>query len=135
VGFQLHSISTLPPPYRILITPDRPLKQRVMVLQYHTSAGLVDEYEEAPQLNRSEFRAMVKHWVGLNGKPGTEGSSAAAQLKGGYPATITTTASGSTSDIRWIQTGIEYMIRGPSLTKTDCIRFANALILSVQSNS
>lgn len=56
-------------------------------------------------------------------------------LDRGYPAMITTTASGSTSDIRWIQAGIEYMIRGPSLTKSDCIRFANALILSVQSNS
>jgi hypothetical protein len=101
-----------------------------VVLQYKALSGLVDEYEEVPQLTPSQFRGMIKHWVGLNGKPGTDGTTTAAKVGSGYPAMITTTADGETSDIRWVEAGVEYMIRGPSLSKAECIRLASALASS-----
>lgn len=128
VMFRLRPIPMLSDPFRILLTPDRPRAQRVVVLQYRTSAGLVDEYEEAPELSLPEFHTMIKHWVGLNGKPGTEGTSTAVRLASGYPALITTSPGGGTSDIRWIEGGVEYKVRGPSLTKKECIRLANLLV-------
>jgi len=125
VPFKLHLILGLPRPFRILLTPGRPRDLRVAVLQYNTQWGLVDEYEEIPQLSLRQFRAVISYWVGLNGKTGTEGSTAAVKLVDGSPALMTTSADGGTSDIRWIEAGVEYKIRGPSLTRTECITLAN----------
>jgi hypothetical protein len=125
VPFKLNVILGLPRPFRILLTPGRPRDLRVAVLQYKTQRGLVDEYEETPQLSLRQFQAVIKYWVGLNGKPGTQGSTTAVKLTDGSPALITTSADGGTSDIRWIEAGVEYKIRGPSLSKKDCITLAN----------
>lgn len=125
VPFKLHVIGGLPRPFQILLTPGRPRDLRVVVLQYNTQWGLVDEYEETPQLSLRQFRAVIRYWVGLNGKPGTAGSTTAVKLADGSPALITTSADGATSDIRWIEAGVEYKVRGPSLTKKVCVTLAN----------
>jgi hypothetical protein len=41
---------------------------------------------------------------------------------------ITTSADGGTSDIRWIENGVEYLIRGPSLSKTNCVHLADLIV-------
>jgi hypothetical protein len=99
----------------------------VIVLQYRTSSGLVDVYEELPQVGPREFRKVIASWVALNGQPGTSGTATAVMVRGRYPGLMTTTADGSRSDIRWIDAGVEYSIRGQSLTKQACIHFANEL--------
>jgi hypothetical protein len=125
VPFALHVITGLPAPARILLTAGLPSDLRVVVLQYNTQWGLVDEYEETSQLSPQQFQAVISYWVGLNGQPGTEGSTTAVTLADGSPALITTSADGSTSDIRWIEAGVEYQIRGPSLTSQECATLAN----------
>jgi len=84
-------------------------------------------YEETPQVSASEFRKVIASWVGLNGQPGTSGTSADVMVRGKYPALVTTASDGSRSDIRWIEAGIEYLITGPSLAKRAGIHFANEL--------
>jgi len=125
VPFKLSTIPGLPKPYRILLTPGRPANARVVVLQYRTSHGLVDEYEELPEVSMRQFQTVIKSWVGLNGKKGTEGTVTAIRLTGGVPAALFTAANDRTSSIRWIEPGVEYMIMGPRLTKRDCVRMAN----------
>jgi hypothetical protein len=125
--FRLRSLPTFPRPWRIFDTPGLPLASRVIVLQYRTSSGLVDVYEETPQVSPGEFRKVIASWVGSNGQPGTSGTATAVTVRGRYPALMTTTANGSRSDIRWIEAGVEYSIRGQSLTKHACIHFANEL--------
>jgi hypothetical protein len=39
-----------PRPYRILITPRRPRPATIVIFQYRTSFGLVDVYEQTPQV-------------------------------------------------------------------------------------
>jgi len=123
--FKLHVILSLPRPYRILLTPGRPSALRVVVLQYRTRWGLVDEYEETPQVSPQQFRAVIKYWVGLNGAPGTEGTIKSVRLADGSAALMTTSADGGTSDIRWIEAGVEYKIRGPFLSQKQCVALAN----------
>lgn len=125
--FHLRSLPTFPRSWRILDTPGLPPASRVIVLQYRTSFGLVDVYEETPQVSPGEFRKVIASWVGLNGQPGTSGTATAVMLRGRHPALMTTTADGSRSDIRWIEAGVEYSIRGRTLTKHACIHFANEL--------
>lgn len=125
VPFKISTIPGIPKPYRILLTPGRPANARVVVLQYKTSHGLVEEYEELPQVSMRQFRTVTKYWVGLNGKKGTTGTVTAIQLAGGYPAALSTAANKRLSSIRWIEPGVEYMIMGPRLTKRDCITLAN----------
>lgn len=112
---------------RILESPGGPSISRIVVLQYRTSSGLVDVYEETPQVSLSEFRKVIASWVVLNGQAGTSGTSTAVMLRGRYPALMTTTGDGSRSDIRWIEAGVEYLISGPSLTRQDCLHFASEL--------
>lgn len=125
VPFKITRIPTLANPYRVLITPGRPADARVVVLQYKTSYGVVDAYEELPEVSIRRFRAVTNYWVGLNGKKGTEGTVTAVQLAGGYFAALSTAANNTTSSIRWIEPGVEYMIMGPSLTNQDCVTLAN----------
>ena len=125
--FHVRSLRTFPRPWRILETPGGPRASRIVVLQYRTSSGLVDVYEETLQVSLSEFRKVIASWVALNGQAGTSGTSTAVMLRGKYAALMTTTADGRRSDIRWIQAGVEYTIRGPSLAKQDCLHFANEL--------
>lgn len=125
--FHLRSLPGFERPWRILDTPGFPRDSRMVVLQYWTSSGLVDVYEEVPQVTADEFRKVIASWVGLNGQPGTSGSAAAVAVRGRYRALITTAADRSRSDIRWIEAGVQYTISGPSLTKRACIRFANEL--------
>jgi hypothetical protein len=113
-----------PPPYRILVT--RP-PTAIVVLQYHEPFGLVDIWEETPQISSRQFRHLITQWVGLDGNPGTSGTSTSVRVRGRYPALITTTADGRRSDIEWIQSGVEYLIRGPRLAKKDCDRLASQL--------
>ncbi len=125
--FHLRSLPTFPRPRRILDTPALSRDSRLIVLQYRTSSGLVNVYEETPQVSVSGFRKVIASWVGLNGQPGTSGTSAAVMVRGKYPALVTTASDGRRSDIRWIEAGVEYLITGPSLTKRACIHFANEL--------
>ena len=114
-----------PPPYRILVT--RPPGTAFVVLQYREPFGLVDIWEETPQITSRQFRHLITQWVALNGNPGTSGTSTSVHVRGRYPALITTTADGRRSDIQWIQAGVEYLIRGPTLTRQDCHRLASQL--------
>ena len=125
--FHLRSLPEFPRPRRIWDTPALPPAIRVIVLQYRTSSGLVDVYEELPQVGPREFRKVIASWVGLNGQPGTSGTATAVMVRGRYPGLMTTTAGANRSDIRWIEAGVEYSIRGPSLTKHACLRFADEL--------
>jgi hypothetical protein len=131
VPFRLTAIPSLPSPRRIFVTPGRSRSMTVIVLQYMTPQGLVNEYEELPQLTQSQFNHMISYWVALNGKPGTEGTSTAVTLDGKYAGLVTTNASGSTSDIRWVEAGVEYKIRGPSLTERYCVLMADRLASAV----
>jgi hypothetical protein len=125
--FRLRSLRGSARLWRILDTPGLPSDERIIVLQYRTSAGLVDVYEETPQVSARAFRKVITSWVGLNGRPGTSGTASAVMVRGKYPGLMTTAADRSRSDIRWIQAGVEYTVRGPSLTKRGCIRLANEL--------
>jgi hypothetical protein len=60
--WQLQVIPTLPKPYRILLTPGRSPADSVVVLQYRTSSGLVNEYEETPaNLDRVRDPRAIAH--------------------------------------------------------------------------
>jgi hypothetical protein len=100
-----------PPPYRILVT--RPPGTAIVVLQYRESFGLVDIWEETPQITSRQFRHLITQWVALNGNPGTSGTSTSVHVRGRYPALLTATADGRRSDIQWIQAGVQNLIRGP----------------------
>ena len=100
-----------PPPYRILVT--RPPGTAIVVLQYRQPFGLVDIWGERQQITSRQFRHLITQWVALNGNPGTSGTSTSVHVRRRYPARITATADGRRSDIRWIQAGVEYLIRGP----------------------
>jgi hypothetical protein len=125
--FHIRTLPAFPRPWRILDTRGLPPASRVIVLQYRTSLGLVDVYQETPQVSLREFRKFIASWVGLNGQPGTSGTATAVMVRSRYPALMTTTADGGRSDIRWIEAGVEYSIGGPSLTKRACLQFANEL--------
>lgn len=125
--FRLRSLREFARPWRILDTPGLPPGDRIIVLQYRTSAGLVDVYEETPQVSAGEFKNVIASWVALNGEPGTSGKASAVMVRGKYPGLITTAADGSRSDIRWIQAGVEYLISGPSLTERACVHLASEL--------
>ena len=127
VPFPVRSLPGFARPWRILDTPGLPSDERIVVLQYRTSAGLVDVYEEKPQVSAGEFRKVIASWVALNGEPGTTGTASAVMVGGKYPGLMTTAADASRSDIRWIQAGVEYTISGPSLTKRACIDLASEL--------
>ena len=114
-----------PQPYRILVT--HPLGTAIVVLQYREPFGLVDIWEETPQITARQFRRVITQWVALTGDPGTSGTGTSVHVRGRYPALITTTADGRPSDIEWIQAGVEYLIRGPTLTRRDCVRLASQL--------
>jgi len=129
--FRLTTIPSLPSPRRVFVTPGQSRSLMVAVLQYMTPQGLLNEYEELPQLSNSQFQHMVKYWVALNGKPGTEGTATAVTIDGRYAALVTTSADGGTSDIRWIEAGVEYKIRGPSLTQAYCVELAGRLASAV----
>ncbi len=96
----------------------RPPGTAIVVLQYREPFGLVDIWEETPQITSRQFRHLITQWVALNGNPGSSGTSTSARVRGRYPALITTTADGRRSGIEWIQAGVEYVIGGPTLTKT-----------------
>lgn len=125
--FPVRSLPGFARPWRILYTPGVPSDDRIIVLQYRTSAGLVDVYEEMPQVSAGEFRKVIASWIALNGEPGTTGTASAVMVRGKYPGLMTTAADASRSDIQWIQAGVEYTIRGPSLTKRACIDLASEL--------
>jgi len=128
VNFPLIAMPNLGNPSTILVTPDQTPADTVVVVQYqNSSSGLINVYEEATTMSSSEFQNVINSWVALNGNPGTEGSATAVTLSDKLPALITTSPDGSNSDIRWIQGGVEYTIRGPSLTQQACTTFANAL--------
>src|SRR6266851_1574346 len=110
IPFHIRSLPGFARAGRILDTPDLRPRDRLIVMQYRTSAGKV-----------------IANWVATNGQPGTSGSSTAVMVRGKYPALVTTASDGSRSDIRWIEAGIEYLITGPSLTKRACIHFADEL--------
>jgi hypothetical protein len=124
VPFRVH-LPSGPPPYRILVT--RQPGTAIVILQYREPFGLVDIWEEMPQITGRQFRHLISQWVALNGNPGTSGTSTGVHVRGRYPAPITTTANGRRSDIEWIQAGVEYLIRGPTLTRHDCDRLASQL--------
>jgi hypothetical protein len=125
--FHIRSLPGFARAGRILDTPDLRPRDRLIVLQYRTSSGLVNVYEETPQVSAGEFRKVIASWVATNGQPGTSGSSTAVMVRGKYPALVTTASDGSRSDIRWIEAGVEYLITGPSLSKLACIHFADEL--------
>jgi hypothetical protein len=128
VNFPIIALPGLGNPSTILVTPNQAPTDTVVVVQYqNSSSGLINVYEETTSMSSTDFQNMIDSWVAVNGKPETEGSSTAVTLNNKLPALITTTADGSNSDIRWIQGGVEYTIRGPSLTQQACITFANAL--------
>lgn len=116
-----------PRPYRILIAPRRPRPATIVILQYRTSFGLVDVYEETPQVTARQFRRVIAQWVALNGNSGTSGATAGVSLHHRYPALLSTTQDGRRSEIEWIEAGVEFVILGPSLSKQDCIRLAGLL--------
>jgi hypothetical protein len=136
VNFPVVAVPGFGDPSAILVTPDTTPADTVVVLQYQTaSSGLIDVYEEATTLSATDFQGVIDSWVAVNGQPGTEGSVTAVTLSDGVPALITTTSDGARSDIRWIQGGVEYTIRGPSLAQKDCTIFANALAGAASSPS
>lgn len=124
---RLRSLPRTAGPARVIDTPGLPPDERIVVLQYRTRGGLVDVYEETPQVSASEFRKVIADWVGLNGQPGSSGTARAFMVQGKYPDLMTTAADRRRSDIRWIQAGVEYTITGPSLTGLACTHLAAAL--------
>lgn len=124
--FPLRRLAGTQGPSKILLTPGRPSSMRVVVLQYQEPVGLVDIYEETAQISASSFQAVINHWVGLNGKEGTRGTTTDVRVHSKYPAMVTTTGSGR-SAITWIEDRVQYTITGPSLRKADCVKLANQL--------
>jgi len=136
VNFPVVALPSLGNPSAILVTPDTTPADTVVVVQYQaTSSGLIDVYEEATTMSAKDFQGVIDSWVAQNGQPGMEGSVTAVTLSNSLPALITTSSDGARSDIRWIQGGVQYTIRGPSLAQNDCTTFANALAGAVSSPS
>lgn len=125
--FTVRVLPLHPGPYRILVTPRRAHQLMAVVLQYRTAYGLIDVAEGLQQITAPKFRLMVRQWVALNGKPGTSGTSTAVTLNGSIPALMTASADGRTAAILWVESGVEYNITGPKLSKEACIHLGNLL--------
>lgn len=128
VGFSIHKLPGNLVPRRVLETPGRPMRLRVVVVQYRLKPGLVDIFEERAGISLKDFRHVIAWWVKRNGKRGTTGTVKRVILTGNVPALVTVAADGATSSIEWIEGGLKFDIRGPSLSVRDCIRFANQLV-------
>jgi hypothetical protein len=126
VQFRIHLMPGRPPSRILLIGLDS-AAPAVVVLQYGTSFGLVDVFEQKAQLTVRQFRHVIDWWVGRNNNPGTSGTAASVRLRGKYQALMTTTADGSRSAISWIEAGVKYLIEGPAVDQQDCVRLARQL--------
>jgi hypothetical protein len=124
-------VTTLPPAahlHRVLVSsPGTPAALALVVLQYRTTSGLVDVYEETAQLTPAQFRRLIQWWVSRNGKPCTVGTASSAMLDHKYPAFISTSSDKRRSAIMWSEAGVQYSIQGPAITKQICIRLGNEL--------
>jgi len=128
VGFSIHKLPGNLVPRRILETPRRPMRLRVVVVQYRLPSGLVDIFEERAGISLRDFRHVIAWWVDQNGKKGTTGTAKRVILTGNLPALVTDAPDGATSSIEWIEDDLKFDISGASLSVRDCIRFANELV-------
>ncbi len=100
----------------------------VFVFVYGTSRyGLVDVYEELPDVPPAEYDAANQRLLAYNGLPSTHGSSRIVSIRGGCQALMTVSEDGSRADIRWLEGGVEYYVRGPSLSTAVAIQVAEGI--------
>jgi hypothetical protein len=91
--------------------------------------GRVVVQESQPDTSLADWKAANKFAVSMNGQPNVYGTAEIASVRSGLEAQITTDASGKPSIIDWRDDGgaLLVIIKGPTLSRDDCIGIANGL--------
>src|SRR5262249_53665447 len=100
-------------PKAILVTDPAKVgkEDRAIAFIYdETAYGRVVFTEYGSQETQAEWASTIQQSLNANGAPGTSGTGSAFDLAAGVRALGTTSEDGSTSDIRWLDHGIQTLI-------------------------
>ena len=112
----------------IIVSPSAPV--RVATFIFQTSAyGQVDVTDGPSQFDDNSWTAYLNASVQANSDPNTYGTAAIVPVQTQFTGLQTVSGDGSWSTVDWLEpgTGIEFVVRGPTLTATPSIAIANGL--------
>jgi hypothetical protein len=103
-------------------------QDRAVAFVYDTSRyGRVNVVEHIPQVPLDRYDTQNQEVVELAASPDVGGSAEIVVIRRSKKALATTAEDESRSSIFWLEGNIEIVVRGPSLTKEQCIQIAEAL--------
>jgi hypothetical protein len=101
---------------------------RVIAYVYDDSSfGRVVVIEEILRTSPREYQDAVDALVANDGSPSQSGRAEKVSIRGGNTALLTTNAEGTRSSIRWIEGNRIIIVRGPQLTRQQCLTIAENL--------
>ena len=112
----------------IIVSPPGPI--RVATFIYRISPyGQVDVTEGPSQFDASSWSAYLSASVQSNSDPDTYGTAAIVTVQTQFSGLQTVSGDGSQSTVDWLEprSGIEFVVRGPTLTAAQSIAIAEGL--------
>jgi hypothetical protein len=129
VPFVLYVPKNLPAPESLLVTDASvPPASAVVALVYDVDGfGRVVIKEHFPDVPASEYAAINRGMLELNGQAHVHGTFEIVTIRESREALITTSEDGSTSSIFWLEGPIELIIRGPELDRSEVLKLAESI--------
>jgi hypothetical protein len=116
-------------PTKIYVTPPAVAPEdRVMAAIFMTDFGQVIIQQQFPDVPADEYEAQNDRLFAENGDPNLHGSFSFVPLPGDRRGFVTTSPDGRVSDLRWLEGDTEILVRGPSLTLSQCVQVADELL-------
>src|SRR5579862_5358144 len=112
----------------IIVAPNAPVRVATFVFQT-TAYGQVDVTEGPSQFDDSSWTAYLNASVQANSDPNAYGTAAIVTVQNQFSGLQTVSGDASWSTVDWLEpgSGIEFIVRGPSLTAAQSIAIANGL--------
>lgn len=116
-------------PAKILVSePGIERHSRIIAFIYDTpSYGLVVVTEHRPELPPDEYDAANRSLLELNGRPDVYGSFEIVRIRNGADALLTSSEDGGQSTIFWLEDGIEFIVKGPSVGRGNILQLVEEI--------
>jgi hypothetical protein len=89
--------------------------------------GRVIVIQHLPDLPVEEYHAANRSLVEMNGQPNVSGSAEILSIRGGLEALVTTSEDKTKSTVFWLENGVEYVVEGPHLDRSEVLRIAEGI--------
>lgn len=124
VPFTVYPPRKLGNPTKILVSaPGVQPEMRVVAFLFDTpDYGRVVVTEHIPDVPPEQYDEANQSLVALNGEPNVHGSAEIVSIRGGKNALVTTSEDGSESTIFWLEGGVEFVVKGPSIDRENILQ-------------